>query len=180
MKKTRATESRACEFPECDGKRHGHGLCMGHLYQLKKHDWDRTKLRPLHSYVYGDDAVRLEVRSGLKVREVNDLRRLGGKVEPGDPRETNKANIAARHLVREYAAFRMQLLPGHTKALGSPTGKAKQRICLAHVGGRELEVLTALGEALEPRDRQDSNAPLRALRHLIRAYSAGLLLPPPA
>ena len=106
-----------CEFPGCAGKRHGYGLCAGHLYQLKAYG-DRSKLRPLHSLSYGPDAVRLEVRSGLKVREVSDLKRLGGKVAPWDPRETNKANIAARHLVREYAAGRAILAPEHVEELG--------------------------------------------------------------
>jgi len=156
---------------------------MGHLYQLKAYG-DRAKLRPLHSYAYGDDAVRLEVRSGLLTREVAALRKLGGKVEAHDPRETNKANIAARHLVREYAAGRAVL--AESEPLGQPTGKATVRVCLAHVGGGELDALTALGNTLTPKNRQDSNPALRAhrqdsnpalraLRYLIRAYANGAL-----
>lgn len=161
-----------CKFPECKGAHHAHGYCMGHLYQLKAYG-DVSKLRPLRSLSYGPDAVRLEVRVGLKAREVADLKRLGGQVEAGDPRERNRANIAARHLVREYAAGRMVLV--ESEALGPAAGKAKARICLAHVGGKELEALTALGESLPQRDGADRNAPQRALRHLLRAYSAGLL-----
>lgn len=164
-----------CSFPGCGGKHHAHGLCMGHIYQLRTYG-DATKLRPLHSLAYGPEAVRLEVRTGLKVREVADLKRLGGRVEAADPRETNRANIGARYLVREYAAGRAVLVEGHAETLGTPTGQAKARICLAHVGGVELEALTALGEQVPPRNGIDRTPPLRALRHLIRAYSAGLLV----
>lgn len=175
MKKAPTKNLRKCEWPTCDNAAHGHGLCMGHLYQLKAYG-DRSKLRDLHTLAYGPEAVRLEVRTGLKVREVADLKRLGGRVEAADPRETNRANIGARYLVREYAAGRAVLTAGHAETLGPPTGQAKARICLAHVGGAELEALTALGEQVPPRNGLDRNEPQRALRHLIRAYSAGVLV----
>lgn len=169
---------KTCQFPECRGKAHGYGYCMGHLYQLRAYG-DESKLRPLHTLTYGPEAVRLEVRSGLLGREVLDLKRLGGRVEAVDPRETARVNIGARYLIREYAAGRAVLADGNAETLGQPGGKAKTRICLAHVGGAELEALKALGEQVPPRNGLDRNEPQRALRHLIRAYSAGLLVPNP-
>lgn len=168
---------KKCKFPKCKNPSHGHGLCMGHNYQLRKAGWDESKLKPLRSGYYGPDARRVEVRSGLSDRDILCLEELGSRVEARDPREVNTANIGARHLVREYAAGRGRFLQdNHLPIPADGTASTQSRVCLRHVGGKELKALMQLGKRLPPRDGSDKSPDLRALRHLIRAYAAGVLI----